>query len=121
MYHVQNLAEATELLITYHVQNLARVSSSGGSTLARKPSVGAAAKAMLASKQLAQEPSAKFPLPAARASSGLKLSGRENSPDATGQAGGPKPALESKASDAKKAAGMLSGGRSKVGGPRPSK
>ena len=121
MYHVHSLAEKTKLLTMYHAQNLARVSSSSGSTLARKPSVGAAAKAMLASKQLAQEPSAKFPLPAAKASSGLKLSGRESSPDADGQAAGAKPALEAKVSDAKKAAGMLSGGRSKAGGPRPSK
>ncbi|KAK9847550.1 hypothetical protein WJX84_008780 [Apatococcus fuscideae] len=100
--------------------NLARVSSSGGSILVRKPSVGAAAKAMLASKQMMQEPSAKFPLPAAKAPSGSKLSGHESGTDIDGQAPGSKPGLETKMSSVKKVAG-LPAGRSRTGGPRPSR
>ena len=56
---------------------------------------GQAAKAMLASKQLPQEPSAKFPLPAPKAAQG-KVSWRENAPDPEGSLPAGKPASQSK-------------------------
>ena len=118
---VQRKVRLASLKLNCILQNLLRVSSNGGSILARKPSIGAAAKAMLASKQLVQEPSAKFPLPAAKAPAGGKLSGREHGPDTDAASPGARPALDIKTSDAKKAAGVVPAGRSRVGVPRPSK
>lgn len=89
--------------------------------MARKPSIGAAAKAILASKQLVQEPSAKFPLPAAKVPAASKLSGREHSPDTDAASTGARPALDPKKLDAKKAAAVVPAGRSRAGMPRPSK
>ena len=99
------------------LQNLARVSSGGGGALGRTSSFGT--KALLASKQIPQEPSAKFPLPAPKSQQSGKVSWRAKS-DPADVLPGTKPA-ESKVLESQKSVSSMLGNRGSAGMPRISK